>query len=608
MNLQKGFIELLTFIFLFAIFAGACDDSDSSSTLIERDFAADPTLTADPEDDTIIKFLEPPNTNQTTSLDFVDPEDTGGTGFDTSPFSYRRTLEHTFCWEDDDGEAGHFIELDDIDGNNIFTLEVNDECVTEIIEAGDYILKIFHDGFSGNTHPIFFIPDPDELEQAKNEDSSTALLVGKTIKILNFFPGISLEKAYAQNTTPQETLINTSKCIGCNLKNVDLSSLELQNVDLSEASLNRANLSNSDFTGSNFTSANLRGANLSNSSFKSAVFSTAILNKTVNTDTDFSCATWTDGICKCNSDVFYTASNFTNSVSVTDSSTFLDAAGPISVAGNAAGMALLPDESLLYVTNLNSQSVSLIDTSTNTKIADIPVGMQPTNIVVNPDGSKLYVANLGESTISEINTSTNTSSIFAENQNSPNSLAISPDGSRLYVHGMGDIAVFNTQTNTQTGEIFIGSGEGSIALSPDGTRLYATDVTAGTLSVINTISNMIIGTPVSLEGGLGASPTTLAVTPDSQFLYSIDNSTSSVSILDTNTLVMKGSIPVGQSPFFITISKDGTKAYVANFEDNTVSIIDTLTNTVTETVASALRPTSVALSPGISIGECVGCQ
>ena len=71
---------------------------------------------------------------------------------------------------------------------------------------------------------------------------------------------------------------------------------------------------------------------------------------------------------------------------------------------------------------------------------------------------------------------------------------------------------------------------------------------------------------------------------------------------------MTDSIPVGDSPWFITISKDGTKAYVANFEDNTVSIIDLSTNTLMETVASAIRPTSVALSPGNSIGECVGCQ
>lgn len=60
----------------------------------------------------------------------------------------------------------------------------------------------------------------------------------------------------------------------------------------------------------------------------------------------------------------------------------------------------------LYVNNFNANSISVIDTTTNTGIATIPVG-------TNPDfaslvGTKLYVNNSGANTVSVIDTTTNT--------------------------------------------------------------------------------------------------------------------------------------------------------------------------------------------------------
>jgi YVTN family beta-propeller protein len=53
-------------------------------------------------------------------------------------------------------------------------------------------------------------------------------------------------------------------------------------------------------------------------------------------------------------------------------------------------------------------SVSVIDTATNTVIATIPVGKSPIGVGVTPDGSKVYVANFQSNTVSVIDTVTNT--------------------------------------------------------------------------------------------------------------------------------------------------------------------------------------------------------
>jgi YVTN family beta-propeller protein len=49
----------------------------------------------------------------------------------------------------------------------------------------------------------------------------------------------------------------------------------------------------------------------------------------------------------------------------------------------------------------------VIDTSNNTVIATVPVGIQPNSIAITPDGAFAYVANLTSNTLSVIQTSTN---------------------------------------------------------------------------------------------------------------------------------------------------------------------------------------------------------
>jgi YVTN family beta-propeller protein len=86
---------------------------------------------------------------------------------------------------------------------------------------------------------------------------------------------------------------------------------------------------------------------------------------------------------------------------ITDTNT-VTATIPVATPGR---MAVSPDGSLLYVTNVGSNpsgSVSLIDTATNTVITTVPVGNFPTFVAVSPDGTHLYVVNSFGDTVSVI--------------------------------------------------------------------------------------------------------------------------------------------------------------------------------------------------------------
>ena len=61
-----------------------------------------------------------------------------------------------------------------------------------------------------------------------------------------------------------------------------------------------------------------------------------------------------------------------------------------------------------YIANYNSNTISVIDTSTNTVTSTVNVGNNPLGVAVNPAGTKVYVTNGASNTVSAIGTATNT--------------------------------------------------------------------------------------------------------------------------------------------------------------------------------------------------------
>ena len=53
-----------------------------------------------------------------------------------------------------------------------------------------------------------------------------------------------------------------------------------------------------------------------------------------------------------------------------------------------------------YITNNGSDTVSVIDTATNTVVDTVAVGANPFGVAVHPDGNTVYVANNQDATVS----------------------------------------------------------------------------------------------------------------------------------------------------------------------------------------------------------------
>ncbi len=107
--------------------------------------------------------------------------------------------------------------------------------------------------------------------------------------------------------------------------------------------------------------------------------------------------------------------------------------GTVSVGSNPVSIEVTPDGSHAYVTNIGSDSVSVINTLTQeTEGAPIGVGSDPWDIAITPNGEKAYVANAHSNTVSVIDENAENTAPIAVGSG-PFGVAVTPDGSRVYV-------------------------------------------------------------------------------------------------------------------------------------------------------------------------------
>jgi YVTN family beta-propeller protein len=251
-----------------------------------------------------------------------------------------------------------------------------------------------------------------------------------------------------------------------------------------------------------------------------------------------------------------------------------------------------------YVGSYWDGTISVIDTATNTVTAVIPTGRYPYAVAVNPSGTRVYVTKdyYGELAVIDAATNTVLSTVLLPHTN-PLGVAVNPDGTRVYVSDFlnSTISVLDTATNTVIGEVLPGSNPYGLTVNPAGTKLYVANNASGTVSVLDTASNAVVNTIT-----VGGSPTDVIMNADGSRLYVSDGCGCpyAVHVIDTATDSPLAGIEAGTfSPLGMAINPTGTRIYLTNLSGETLSVIDTATNALIDTIIVGVNPGSVALNP-----------
>jgi YVTN family beta-propeller protein len=151
----------------------------------------------------------------------------------------------------------------------------------------------------------------------------------------------------------------------------------------------------------------------------------------------------------------------------------------------------------------------------------------------------------------------------------PSGMAFSADGSKAYIalNGSNTLGVLNTATDEIEKEIPVGNAPRQVVVV--GNTAYVSNE-GGRPAKPGETTNFSDGTPVV------SSPVTGAAT------------TGTVSVVNLSTDQQEEEIPVGLEP--TALYQDGPALFVANSNDDSVSVIDTATNRVVQTVSTNPLP------------------
>lgn len=233
------------------------------------------------------------------------------------------------------------------------------------------------------------------------------------------------------------------------------------------------------------------------------------------------------------------------------------------------GIALSPDESLLYVTGGAPEGrLFIVDPARSDIVGTIPLGHTPRSPVVSPDGKRLYACNQFDNTVSVADLETGAETARIPVSREPVSCAITPDGSTLYVanhlhntaadrdYVAAVVSVIDTETSACVKRIGLPNGSmglKDVCVSPDGKHAYVTHVLArfhlpttqlergwmntNALTIIDAPERTRINTVLLDSVDLGAAnPWGVSVSPDGEWIYVAQAGSQDISVINRPAL------------------------------------------------------------------------
>ncbi len=263
------------------------------------------------------------------------------------------------------------------------------------------------------------------------------------------------------------------------------------------------------------------------------------------------------------------------------------------------GLGFSPDHRTLAAVSVGSNSVSLIDTTTNAVKGTIYIGRSPHEAFWTPNGAELWVAVRGEDYISVIDPVAMKETRRITTNNGPAMVLFSPDGKTGFVPSsfVPELCVVDVASHQVIARVPQASPfSPNLAISPDGKEVWFTLKDTGKTQVIS--GRAPFQTLATLDTGPFSNHVALVDNTRGQFAYITIGGQNAVKVYTREKLPrLVTTIALGDVPHGIWPSSDGSRVYVGLENGDAVQAIDTLQNRVIAKIGVGQLPQALVYVP-----------
>ncbi|MGH2785664.1 MAG: YncE family protein [Actinomycetota bacterium] len=244
----------------------------------------------------------------------------------------------------------------------------------------------------------------------------------------------------------------------------------------------------------------------------------------------------------------------------------------------------------LFVADTNSKDVAIVDGSSMKLVARVPLPGKPHGVDVEPGGRRLWTSNIEGDSVSVVDIAARRVVSSIKVCKGPVNVAFA-NGRAFAACGDGYMSVIDTATLVVLKTEAIGFGPHQIIAGPTG-RLWSVNRGSNDLSEIDAAKGTLVTRHPAAPFAYDA-----AFSPDGKYVFVTSKTWSAVSVISTGDFQILGSIKVGKDPSLLAMAPDGKRLYVTNKMDGTVSIVNAQTFQVVGTIRVQSEPGGIAITP-----------
>ncbi len=257
----------------------------------------------------------------------------------------------------------------------------------------------------------------------------------------------------------------------------------------------------------------------------------------------------------------------------------------------------------LLVLNKIENTLAIIDPSNMTVLGRVPTGDGPHEVITSADGRIAYVANYGAQ-----KPGNSLSIIDLEARKEIKRVDLGPlmrphgmveAGGKIYFTAEVNRAVARYNPATSSVDWMMGTGQNGthlLCVTPDERRIYTANIGSDSVTVIEFNATPPAASKIT-HISVGKQPEGLDLSPDGRELWVGHNGDGGVSIIDTATNAVKETIKVGKVPIRVKFTRDGKRVLISDPEQGQLAVFDAATRKEVKRIDVGQVPVGILVTP-----------